>query len=661
MNFSHGEGTGDLGPPRLLFEGFELRLDSGELLRTGSLVRLQPQPAKVLEILASHSGEVVSREEIRRLVWGDSYVDSDASLNFCIKEIRRALGDSATSPTFIETVPRRGYRFLKPVKVAPEAREPSAEPLPIVSPVQPGIFAPVPPPVSPQPVPPPPARRRSRLATVGVILALLFLLTFLLGSRFGHLASRQRLAVLPLDCHGQEADDRQACSGITDALTVELSRQLSHEIDVISPFTAQAYSGKKSSEIERNLRVNVTLTVEAWPSSQGLRLKVALAPSGGGERLWNQDFQIEAQDAPLVYGEIAREVTRALNLAPPANRPARPKPSSAAYEKYIRGVSLRHQMQYGPAAAAFQEAFLLDPGFAPAWAEFALSRVRMRDKVDVTEAAAHQALALDPDLAEAHLAIAQILFRHNLDWKGAGREYRMALARNPGLANIYSAYSYYLMTLGYNTEAMAAVRRSRELNPASMELGATLAWYLYLDRRYQEALREIPATLELYSLTAAVTTEGARMARRTALTTLLTCALKLGDQNTVLKAAREIEESYSGPQEAAKILTLKDFLLREEQRAQEKLRQGDINTYSTYIRAKNAVMLGDRERALALLTSNCNPEGWLLPAAAVEPLFDDLHSDPRWSQVLDCLKLPADAPARKRRWPAGDRSASLRQ
>ena len=120
MSLAHREGTVDAGPPRLLFEGFELRLDSGELLRTGSLVKLQPQPAKILEILASHSGEVVSREEIRRLVWGDSYVDSDGSLNFCIKEIRRALGDSATSPSFIETVPRRGYRFLKPVKIAPE-------------------------------------------------------------------------------------------------------------------------------------------------------------------------------------------------------------------------------------------------------------------------------------------------------------------------------------------------------------------------------------------------------------------------------------------------------------------------------------------------------------------------------------------------------------
>ncbi|HEV2851736.1 MAG TPA: transcriptional regulator [Thermoanaerobaculia bacterium] len=102
--------------PRLRFDGFELRPDSGELLQEGSPVKLQPQPLKVLEILARRSGEVVTREEIRRFVWGDSFVDFDASLNFCVKEIRRALVDSATAPRFIETLPRRGYRFLRPVQ-----------------------------------------------------------------------------------------------------------------------------------------------------------------------------------------------------------------------------------------------------------------------------------------------------------------------------------------------------------------------------------------------------------------------------------------------------------------------------------------------------------------------------------------------------------------
>src|SRR5436305_6242008 len=128
MNPFHPGGIRGSGPPRLLFDDFELRLDSGELLRAGSPVKLQPQPTKVLEVLASRSGEVVSREEIRQLVWGDAFVDFDASLNFSIKEIRRALVDSATTPSFVETIPRRGYRFLKPVNADPQAADPPATP-----------------------------------------------------------------------------------------------------------------------------------------------------------------------------------------------------------------------------------------------------------------------------------------------------------------------------------------------------------------------------------------------------------------------------------------------------------------------------------------------------------------------------------------------------
>ncbi|HVR08495.1 MAG TPA: winged helix-turn-helix domain-containing protein, partial [Thermoanaerobaculia bacterium] len=99
------------------FEDFELRLDSGELLHAGAAVKLQPRPAKVLEILAGQAGMVVTREEIRRTVWGEeTYVDFDLALNFCILQVRRALGDSAARPRFVATIPRRGYRFLAAVE-----------------------------------------------------------------------------------------------------------------------------------------------------------------------------------------------------------------------------------------------------------------------------------------------------------------------------------------------------------------------------------------------------------------------------------------------------------------------------------------------------------------------------------------------------------------
>ncbi|HEX4959595.1 MAG TPA: winged helix-turn-helix domain-containing protein [Thermoanaerobaculia bacterium] len=603
-------------PPPLRFGDFELQLDSGELRRAGEPVKLQPQPAKILEVLASRSGEVVSREEIRQAVWGDAFVDLDASLNFSIKEIRRALGDSATSPSFIETIPRRGYRFLQPVEKGP--REPV-----------PGRDARLP------AAPPRPAVLR-RLSKVGVGLGLLVLLTLLVALRLRPVA--QRLAVGPLVCQSQNLADQQICSGLTAALTDELTRQLSRDIDVIAPFSTRAFSGRKPAEMTGGLRENVVLRGEAKPSAQGLHLAVRLVRSGGKEKLWSGSFDTELRDAPLVYGKIAREVARALRLSPPKIPPVRPKPSPAAYQAYLRGLSFWHQMEYDTAAEQFQNAVILDPGFAPAWAELALARVESEAEVAPTEAAARRALELDPNLAEAHVAVAQVRFRHELDWKGAGQEYLAGLALDPGDANAHSAYSHYLMALGRRAEAMAEMQRARELNPASMELGATVTWYLVLDRRYEEVLRETPGILELYSLNAPVTTWGAKSGKYSALDSYLTSAMMLGDREAALQAAKGGEEIIAGRQAAARLHTLEELW---------QAREREFQTYSPYFRAKNAMMLGEGSRVLDLLTSDCNPEGWAFPYAAVEPLFDPLHKDPRWPKVLDCLKLPADAPARR--------------
>jgi DNA-binding winged helix-turn-helix (wHTH) protein/Tfp pilus assembly protein PilF len=498
MNPYHREETGDARPQRLLFEGFELRLDSGELLRTGSPVRLQPKPAKILEILACRSGEVVHREEIRQLVWGDSHVDFDASLNFCIKEIRRALGDSATSPRFVETVPRRGYRFLKPVTVAFDG-EPLAAPAAV----------PLPPPLPPRPAP-----RRSRLLTLFGILGLLLLLTLLVGSRA---------------------------------------------------------AGKR--------------------------------PGAG----------------------------------------TKPSPAS---ESYLRGIYLLQHEQIEPATAAFEEAVLLDPGFAPAYAALAQARLKVPATADLaaTEAAARHALALDPDLAEGHLVLGHILLFHDRDWAGAGRELREALALAPGSADAHHEYSLYLAALGRNAEAIAAVRRARELDPGSMLVGSDYAWYFYLDHQYAEAIRQGRITLGLYPLSAATAPKEAQMAKFFVNETLLNSAWALGDPETARGAAKTMLEIMQLPQAAEQLRGAREFWQGREQRIQETLKKMPLDPL---LRAKNATSLGERDRALDLLTRQCAPQGLWMPFAAVEPVLDPLHSDPRWSQVLDCLKLPADAPARR--------------
>jgi DNA-binding winged helix-turn-helix (wHTH) protein/tetratricopeptide (TPR) repeat protein len=491
-------------PQRLFFEDFELRLDSGELFQGGAPVKLQPQPAKVLEALASRSGEVASREEIRQLVWGDAFVDFDASLNFCIKEIRRALGDSATSPRFVETVPRRGYRFLLPVRTAKDSRE-----LPL----------PAPPPAV---LPAPKARRWPTLGVAaGMAVGLLILLIVLLGTR-----------------------------------------------------------------------------LHQFPSSK---------------------------DRPKTE----------------------PKPpSEPANEAYLWGVYLLKQEEYEKAEASFQETILLDPNFAPAYPKLAKAQLMNRgkpQKPEIAEAAVRHALELDPGLADAHALLGQLLFGR-LDWNGARREIQTALAADPWNADAHLADSLYLQALGRNPEAIAAVKRARELDPAGMVADANLAWYLYLDHQYEEAIRQARKVVEIYPLGTTAPRE-AKESLLVAQDTILSSAWMLGDRETALAAAKGILEALGKPEEANRLRNLDEFWRGREQRIQEALRTMAVDPYTP---AKNAMVMGERERALTLL-SRCAPKGSLaFPFAAVEPLFEELHDDPRWPKVLDCLKLPAPARDRAR-------------
>ncbi len=460
-------------------------------------MKLQPQPAKVLEVLASRSGEVVSREEIRQLVWGDAFVDFDASLNFCIKEIRRALGDSASSPRFVETVPRRGYRFLRPVRTDEEAPEP--------------------PQASPPPPPAPPRRRWSGLGAAGTAVGLLILLTFLLGSR------------------------------------------------------------------------------------------------------------LHPPRPPVV---------------PPEERLSSSEPANEAYRQ---GIYFLEREEYEKAEARFRDATLLDKDFASAHARIALARLkRMHGSVDpeVTETAARQAIELDPNLAEAHAALGQILFRRHFDWDGAGREFEKALGLEPRNAEIHLDYSFYLQALGH-AGAIAAVKRARELDPGSMMTRSNYAWYLYLDRQYEEAIRQARSALELYPLSAKTAPKEALMSMYACQDTIIFSSLMLDDQETALAAAKAGLEVLALSEPVTQPRDLAEFFRGREQRLQKVMNAAPMDPYFL---ARTAMVLGERDRALDLL-SRCAPKGSLaFPFAGVEPVFDELHGDPRWSKVLDnCLKLPADA------------------
>lgn len=622
---------------RLFFDDFELRLDSGELLRDGSPVTtLQPQPARLLELLAGRSGEVVSREEIRQLIWGEAFVDFDASLNFCVKQLRRALGDSATAPHYIETLPRRGYRFLRPVRKE-EGANGSGLPVP---------EAPAPP-VSP-PAPPPQSRWRL-LTGVAVTVAALVALVFLIASRFPFAPRSARLAVLPLGCRGADPADRQVCGGATEALAAELARELPHEVKVIAPTSVLVYQGspKSARKIGEELGATYLVTGDVDLSGGHFRIDARLTTTEG-EDLWHQQgLAVEPDQTPLVYGEVVRGVAGALRLPLAAVTTPAAKPRPEAYEAYLRGIYLSRQRKFDDAVANLQEAILLDDRFALAYAELARTRVARRrpprEDRPASLAAAEKALTLDPNLARGHFALAEVLYRDLIDWRRAGTEYRLAVALAPGDADTHYAYALYLSTLGRHDEAIAAMKRARELDPASMAADGDYSLILYLARRYDDAIRQARDTLNLLDMTQGSLPAVAQYGRGWASWALVQSTLEKGDEQAAMDQIRALMRGLGERATAERLRTLPELLSWRLDFANRNA-AGDSFSLAKY----NAIA-GRTDKALAYLERQCRNggENVLFVFTAVEPVFDALHGDPRFLRVVDCTGLPPDAPVRR--------------
>jgi DNA-binding winged helix-turn-helix (wHTH) protein/Tfp pilus assembly protein PilF/TolB-like protein len=593
---------------------------------------LQPQPAKVLELLARRSGEVVSREEIREAVWGESFVDFDASLNFCIKQIRRALGDSAIAPTYIETLPRRGYRFLLPVQTRAATNGTGIS--------IPEEAAPVPPPSRPSP------RWPLRTGISAATLALVALV-FLIANRFPLPSEPARLAVFPLACHA----DPQICGGITEELTAELTRQLPREVEVIGPASVQAYqgSGKSEREIGGKLEASYLLTGNADSSGGHLRIDAKLA-TADGKALWRREGQAtELSDIPFVYGEIVRGVAGALRLPLPAAARAIVKPRPEAHEAYLRGIYLLSQFNFEDAVAPLQEATLLDDRFARAFAALAHARVGReitpQEDHPASEAAARKALALDPELAEAHMALGDVLFQDRVDWKQAGVEYRRAVALAPGNAETHYWYGNYLVALGRIDEAIAAVERARELNPASMAINSDYGWFLYLARRYDEAMRQAHETLKLVDITQKSFPGLVQYGRVWSYWVLVHGSWKKGDEAMAASYFRERMRAFGQGAATENLQSIQKLMDWKIQDLEEKARKGQPISFLSL--AATCALAGHPGKALDALEQECRKGGdeHLFSYVAVEPVFDSLHGDPRFLRIVECTGIPRDAPA----------------
>jgi TolB-like protein/DNA-binding winged helix-turn-helix (wHTH) protein/Flp pilus assembly protein TadD len=471
------------------FGEFELDLRSGELRTNGTSVKLQPQPAKILALLVRRRGDTVTRDEIVREVWGsDTFVDYEQGLNFAIRQIRTALGDDAERPVYIETVPKRGYRFVAPVVGAPDVSVPALEISPSTSRNWPG----------------------RTFKTAGAILLVVF--AFLAVPRARHwMLGRagkqpiQSLAVLPFaNLSGDPAKDFLA-DGLTDELITDLAEQT--KIRVVSRSSVLRYKGsqKPLPEIARELGVDAIVEGSMSLSDQQVRITAQLIDAASDRHLWAHSyerdrknlFSIQSQVAATIAGLIRAHSEAGSSVTVRAVAP-RPRFTPATYELALECRNLwRMGTEEGMSHAiqCYQHILTLDPNSAVGYAGLAYCYLAL----DASKARdpAIKAIDLDPSLPEGHIALANLKLYYGPDLEGAEREFEQALALNPSHAQARAYHAFALVAAGQTERAVGEAKTAQELDPFSATNTMLVGKVFFMAGQYDQAIKEEMAVLEL--------------------------------------------------------------------------------------------------------------------------------------------------------------------
>src|SRR5712692_3598410 len=431
------------------FGAFEVDLAAGELRKHGIKIKLQEQPFQILAMLLEHAGEVVTREDLRERLWpADTFVDFDNGLNAATSKLRQALGDTAENPRFVETLARRGYRFLAPVE------RPTPAPLPAVISLEAAAAS-----ARPALVPLHRSRRWMGAAVLALLLSVLAALLFELnpgGLRdrvFGKKSIRS-LAVLPLENLSRDADQEYFADGMTDTLITDLGKIAG--LRVISRTSSMHYkgTGKTLPEIARELNVDAVIEGAVLRSGDHVRITTQLVEAASDRHLWAESYERELRDVLTLQGEVARDVAKQVNIKLSQEEqtrlasahPVDPK----ALEAYLKGRYELYKMTLEGTKKSidyFAQALDKDPTYARAWAGLseALSLPSVpqgtwdshpQEVLAKAKAAALRALELDGALSEGHLSLGLVLEREWL-WSGAEKEYQRAIALDPNNARAH--------------------------------------------------------------------------------------------------------------------------------------------------------------------------------------------------------------------------------
>jgi len=636
------------------FGTYEVSPESGELRKAGVKIRVQQQPMKLLEILLEHPGEVVTREELRGRVWADeSFGDFDQAVNIAIAKLRSALGDSAENPRFIETLPKRGYRFIADVSVVdPDARtkRPEAatgdvpgsqeqEKIESGHKLQGGGLA-----IAPK-GPLWPARRV--IIALAAVLSLLILAVWLFRSRGSPPTGIRSLAVLPLENLSGDAAQNYFADGMTDELITDLA-QIS-ALRVISRTSVMVYKGarKPLPQIARELNVDAVVEGTVLRSGDQVRITAQLIEASTDKHLWSQSYEGELRDTLALQNRVAGAIADQIriNLTPEEQsalknvRVVNPE----AYESYLKGRyfwNKRTADGLKVALAYFKQATEEDPKYAQAYSGLAdtyallgdwqYAVMSSKEAFPKAKAAAIKALELDSTLGEAHNSLAFILDGFDWDLDSGGKEFRRAIELKPGYATAHHWYAWHLSLLGRYDEAIAEMRKAESLDPLSLIINADLAELLVLAHDYDESIRQSRKTIEMDPNFPLAHNQLAQAYLQThmydeAVAELQKAVQLSGGSPTCLANLARAYVASGKKSEAVKVL-------------------GDLKKHSnpSYSNASEIATvyasLGDTDQAMAWLERGY--EERFNPGVLLRPGFDSLRYDSRFQNLVHRIGLP---------------------
>lgn len=605
---------------------FELDMQQAELRKRGVRIKLQDQPLKVLHLLLQNRGEIVTREQLRTNIWpANTFVEFDHGLYSAMARLREALGDSSENPRFIETVARRGYRFIAPV-------------------TSPGTIA-----VSTSEPVVPKRAVRSRRLVVSLLTGLLvgaLLLGVVLGFNLAHSRDWLRhrnnpqvrsLAVLPLQNLSGDPAQEYFADGMTEELITELAELGSAR--VISRTSVMQYKGvqkKPLRQIANELGVDAILEGSVQRSGQHVRVTAQLIDTATDQHLWARTYDRELGDVLLLQSDMAGAIAQEIrveingNARPPAGQVSRVDPEEQ--DLYLRGryhLGKGSEDEIDKGILYFRQAIVRSPQDARNYAALAESYLALSDyylspaaTLELGKQAAMKALQLDDNLAETHVSLGAIRFLYDWDWPLAEKEFTQAVKLNPNSSDAHLWRGVFLAQMGRVDESISEIKLAESLDPLSVAVHVNAGWVYYLARRNDQAVQEWRKILDIdphFTVTHA--SIWIAYVKQAEMGTVLSSP-SLGDADALQLAAITGRQAVIGNRaEAERLLSRLDSISKRLY-------------VCPYEMATAHAILGNKDKALDWLSRGLKERSACMPDLKVDPRLDSLRSDARFQDFL---------------------------